>query len=85
MIFFWNRKEVYFGTSMEKFSEVRSLLSINKIKYSYKVINNSSSFGSNRGHTGTFGQRIEYSYQYYVYVHKNDYEDALLLMKILIT
>lgn len=78
MIFFWNRREVYFGSSMQKFGEVRDILAANKIKYTYRLINrnNSSFFSPGRGHTGSFGSRVECEYEYYVYVHKKDYEEA---------
>lgn len=32
---FWNRHEVYCGTSMEKFNEILDALAANKIKYTY--------------------------------------------------
>ena len=30
---------------------------------------------------GSFGERAEFSYMYYVYVHKNDYDWACKLIK----
>ena len=39
MIMFWNRKEVFVGYSLQKFSEVRALLSANKIDHTYQVVN----------------------------------------------
>ena len=45
MIFIWNRKEVFVGNSMQKFSEIKDALTVSRIKYSYKVVNrNNSSF-----------------------------------------
>ena len=78
MIMFWNRNEVYTGFSMKRFSEVRDILSSNGIKYTYKVVNrnNSSGFDSNRAHTGTLGEKSQLAYEYYVYVHKDDYDNA---------
>ena len=78
MIMFWNRKEIYVGSSMKIFSEIRNILSANGIKYSYKVVNrnNSAGFSSNRARMGTFGEKSELAYQYYIYVSKDDYENA---------
>jgi len=78
MIMIWNRKEVFVGSSMKKCSEIRDSLSINNINYSYKVVNrnNSTFMGSNRANTGTFGEKTEFAYEYYIYVHKDDYNTA---------
>ena len=78
MIMFWNRNEVYTGFSMKRFSEVRDILSLNGIKYTYKVVNRntSSGFDSNRSRTGTLGEKSQLAYEYYVYVHKHDYDNA---------
>lgn len=83
MIGFWNRKEVYVGHSMNKFSNIRSILVANNIRYTYKTINhNNSEFpGMGRGVKGSFGERSEFSYMYYIYVHRNDYEHAYKLIQ----
>lgn len=82
MIMFWNRKEIYIGSSMKIFSEIRNILSANGIKYSYRVVNrnNSALFSSNRARMGTFGEKSELAYQYYIYVSKGDYENAYTLV-----
>lgn len=72
MIIFWNRNEVYTGFSMKRFGEVRNILSANGIKYTYKVVNRNS----NRSRTGTLGEKSQMAYEYYIYVHKNDYANA---------
>lgn len=79
MITIWNQKEVFVGYSLQKFNEVRSLLDVNKIKYKYRVVNHNSAylFSSRRARTGTFGENMEYSNMYYVYVHKKDYDNAI--------
>lgn len=74
MIMFWNRKEVFMGNSMQKLSEVRTILSVNKIKYMYKVV--SLNQGGTRGTAGTLGENMDYLNTYYVYVHKKDYANA---------
>jgi hypothetical protein len=71
---FWNRKEVFMGSSMQRLSEVRSILSTNKIKYEYKVV--SQNQGVSRGRMGTFGENVDYLNTYYVYVHNKDYANA---------
>ncbi|OPX46304.1 hypothetical protein CLHUN_01200 [Ruminiclostridium hungatei] len=71
MIMFWNRREVFMGSDMEKFSQVRSILSGKNIKYQYKAVNSLGS--SNRGHSGAFGINTANSFLYYVYVHRKDY------------
>ena len=78
MIMIWNRKEVFVGNSMEKFSKIRDTLASNNIKYIYKVVNrnNSAALGSSRARTGTLGEKSEFAYEYYIYVHKNDYDNA---------
>lgn len=74
MIGFWNRKELYMGCSMNRWNDIRNILSDNEIKYTYKVVNRNGATG--RSTRGTIGERTEFSYMYYVYVHKNDYERA---------
>lgn len=76
MITIFNRKEVYIGQSIERYRKIRELLESHAIKYTYKVINrnNSQAMGAKRGYTGTFGEKSEYMYTYYIYVQKKDYE-----------
>lgn len=81
MIMFWNRKEVYMGYSLNKFNEVREILTANKIKYAHKLVNNNKSFSSTRARMGSFGEKQEYSITYYVYVHKEDYDKACIALK----
>lgn len=78
LIMFWNRKEVFFGSSMQQFGEVRDILANNHIKYDYKVLNHNNSAGR-AGH-GSIGLNMDYAYQYYVYVHYKDYELARTLL-----
>ena len=54
-----------------------------KNSYTYKTINhNNSEFpGRGRGVKGSFGERSEFSYMYYIYVHRNDYEHAYELIQ----
>lgn len=84
MIIIWNRKKVFVGNSLQKFTEVRATLSSNEIKYKYKVVHSTSPsyFGSsNRARTCTFGVNMDYTKTYYIYVHKNDYDNAQALLR----
>ncbi len=82
MITIFNRKEICVCKSMERFNEIRNILIKNNIKYTYRVMDRNSSnvVGSQRGRTGTFGQYMNASKTYYIYVHKNDYDDAMGLV-----
>lgn len=82
MITIFNRKEICVCQSMERFSEISSLLIESNIKYTYRIVdrNGSNIIGSQRGRTGTFGQNMNISKTYYVYVHKKDYDDAIGLV-----
>lgn len=76
MIMFWNRKEIYVGHSMQEFNRIRDALNTNRIKYEYRIINQSSS----RARFGTFNENMEYTRLYYLYVHKGNYEEAYNLL-----
>lgn len=79
MIMLWNQKEVLVSCSLQRFNEVRHILSVKGIKYKYKIVDNTSPsfFGaSRRARTGTFAENMDYSKMYYIYVHKDDYENA---------
>ena len=40
-----------------------------------------SILSASRGRSGSFGVDPNYSYEYHIYVHKNDYENALRLIR----
>ena len=81
-MFFWNRKKIFCGHSLEKLSIIREILSVNKIKYEYKVVNHNSGslFTSRRAVTGTMGEEPKYMNIYYLYVNKNDYDKSVALI-----
>lgn len=81
-MWFWNRKEVYLGLSLEEFSKMKSLLIDNHIVYDYKVVDNSSYGLNNRRASGmgTFGENPKFRVEYYLYVYKNDYESAIYIL-----
>ncbi len=84
MITIFNRKELTVSFSMEKQSQIRDILRANNIEYSIKAINRKSPSpfsAASRARTGTFGENLELSYEYIIYVQKQDYEKALHLIK----
>lgn len=84
MIMIWNRKEVFVGNSSQRFNEIRSRLSSNGIKYYCKIVDSTSPSylgSSNRARTGTYGVNLDLIKTYYIYVHKNDYDNALASLK----
>jgi hypothetical protein len=83
MIMFWNRREVYMGTSMEAFYNVRQKLEDNNIDYDYSMAsnNNPSIWGSSGAIMGTFGENLKYATTYYLYVHKKNYEYACAVIR----
>lgn len=83
MIALWNRKEVYNGYSNRAFNEIKEILNLNRIKYISSVVNrnNSKFFGPSRSYTGSFREKTEFIYTYYIYVHKDDFEKAKMLIK----
>jgi len=81
-MWFWNRKEIYHGFSMKEFGDIRDKLSLGKFKYDYKVVdmNSSGVFSSNRARYGSFGLNNNFVKEYYLYVHKNSYDNAIYLI-----
>lgn len=82
MINIFTRREIVVTLDVARQSDICSILAANGIQY--KVIatdlQSASTFGSSRARTGTFGINQNYSYEYKIYVHKNDYENALRLI-----
>lgn len=72
-MWFWNRIEIYCGYSLKEFSDLRTSLASNGIRYDYKMINRNKS----RARVGTLGQNPHYDTLYYLYVHRKDYECAM--------
>ena len=83
MLTIFNRKELITTMDMQRQANIRSILSANGIAYTVRTENlqGSSSFGGRRGRSGSFGVDPNYSYEYHIYVHKNDYENALRLIR----
>lgn len=83
MITMFNRKEVLTTFSMGEFANARSILSEHHIPYVTKTVNmsggNRMGMGGHRATWGSIGENLDFSYQYYLYVHKKDYEKAYRL------
>lgn len=78
MLTIFNRKELIVTMDMNRQSDIRNILSANQINYSVKTTNlqNAQAVGSRRGRVGSFGVDSQFSYEYKIYVHKQDYERA---------
>ena len=84
MITIFNRKELCITFDMKEQSRVRDILAANKIDYIIKTLNRMSPSpvaAGSRARTGTFGQDTSTMYEYKIYVHKNDYEEAVHLIR----
>lgn len=84
MITIFNRKELIITYDLVKQAELRNLLAGSNIKYLVKTRNRKSpspfSAGS-VGRTRTFGENLSLEYEYKIYVHKDDYNEALSIIK----
>jgi hypothetical protein len=82
MITIFNRRELLITMDFNKQADVRGILSANNIPCVTKTTNitNGRAVGSRRGYHGSFGVNQNYSYEYKIYVHKNDYEKAVNLI-----
>lgn len=68
---------------MKEQAEVKAILSQNKIKYFVRIINRMSPSPFSKGtraRMGSFGQNMDLNYEYIIYVHKKDYEQAKYLI-----
>ena len=84
MITLFNRKNIYTGFDLAKYSAIRSTLTAGHIPYVVKVKNRMgqwSGHGTLRGRTGSLGQSSNLTYEYEVFVHKKDCEQAMHLIR----
>ena len=83
MITIFTRKELLITFDVKRQSDVRDILSANGVKYTVKVTNrqNAPVVSSSRARTGSFGINTNLSYEYKIYVHKNDYDNAMRLIQ----
>lgn len=79
MITIFNRRELIVTMDMKRQSDIRNILADNHIDYVVKTTNLQSA--SARSHTGRFGINQDCSYEYKIFVHKNDYGKAEALIR----
>lgn len=70
MIFWWNRKEVYRGVSVQKFNEIRNMLRAHDIRFKAKEKDSDKV----KQNTETVKKSRKYATIYVVYVKKKDYK-----------
>lgn len=83
MITIFTRKELLVTFDMKRQNDVCNILTAKGIDYTVKVTNrqNAALFGSSRGRAGSFGMNQNFAYEYKIYVHKKDYDNALRLIR----
>jgi hypothetical protein len=84
MITLFNRKSVYIGFDMAQCSDIRTALANNGISYTVRTKNPMGEWsfgGTRRGRTGSLWQATDFMYEYQVYVHKKDYEQAMWVIQ----
>lgn len=82
-MFLFNKREVYIGYPLDKFNKIRELLEMEKIQYTYKIINHSGEWivnGTIRSHIGSRNINSKYERLYSISVKKVDYEKAKYLI-----
>lgn len=84
MITIFNRKEVCITYDMKRQAEVRDILQGAGMDYVIRTKNRTASAfarGGTRAYTGSFGRDQMMDYEYHIYVHKDDYEEAMHLIR----
>jgi len=74
----FNRREIYMTMDLQKFNQIVGLLEKENINFFYKTRNTS---GVSSGTVQSFGLNSNCMIQYYVYVHKNDYDKACVAIR----
>lgn len=79
MITIFNRRELLLTMDAKYCARIRDILKANSIPYSMKVTNlqSANGFGSDRRGLGTIGVNMDYTYEYQIFVRKEDYDQAL--------
>lgn len=83
MITIFNRKSVYFGYDMNQSFVIRNILADNRIPYKFNTKNHMGQWsapGTLRGRMGTLGQSTQTMYEYEIFVHEKDYDQAVFLI-----
>ena len=82
MITFFNRKELLMSYDLRQINDAREILRANRIDYHVKASypRSASAIGAGRARTASFGL-VRRQDLFTVYVHKNDYDHALHLLR----
>lgn len=76
MLTLFNRKEVAAVFSMKEQAEIRDVLRSKGFDYHVRVVSR-----NRRGKTGSFGINMDTAYEYIIYVHKKDYDQASFCLR----
>ena len=71
-------REVALTTSMTDCAKIREALYEKGIRYRYRIRN---TYGDPSRRLGTFDVDMNYAFQYYLYVKKQDYDQATQLLQ----
>ena len=81
MLTIFNRRELYMTYNMNDRIRICDILRANGIDYRLKTTNTTASAMGGRRGGNTLGVNMDYTYEYKIYVHKNDYDRALHLIQ----
>ena len=84
MITFLNRKEVCNTHALKKHADIRYLLQAARADSRTRTISRTDTVdvrAGTRAYTGTIGRDQMQDYEYHIYVHKDDYEEAMYLIR----
>ncbi len=75
---FFNRRLLYKGKSKERYNEIRNILELNGVRYTEKIENENKDKGPmvDKMIVGTWPKSENYSYEYFIFVNKDDYDIA---------
>ena len=75
---FFDRKLLYKGESKVRYNEIRNVLELNGIRYTDKIENKNKDIGPmiDKMMVGTWPKSENYSYIFFIFVNKNEYEFA---------
>ena len=76
MITVFNRKEVEAVFSMKEQADIRDALRSQGLAYHVRVVSR-----NRRGKRGSFGINMDAAYEYIIYVHKKDYDQASFCLR----
>ncbi|NLX27105.1 MAG: hypothetical protein GXY61_14295 [Lentisphaerae bacterium] len=80
-MFPWKRREILITNSTEQFGIAQRALNSARIKYDIKIVNSGSGNRKTGNFIGRVGERVDLEIFYYVFVRKEDAEQAIYLIK----